>query len=59
MAKKIKESEGFIVNWGRKNNKMVFFVRYKDVFSSTPVNPEDIKDFLIGKAREINKVKNN
>ena len=57
MAKKIKESEGFIVNWGKKKSKTVFFVRYKDLVPPTPVQPIDLSRFLINKIKEIKKKK--
>ncbi len=55
MSKKIKESEGFIVNWGKKKSRMVFFVRYKDSVPPTPVEPIDLPRFLINKIKVIKK----
>ena len=57
MPKKIKESEGFIISWGKKKSRMMFFVRYKDFLPSTPVNPIDLSRFLIDKIKEIRKKK--
>lgn len=55
MAKKIKESEGFVISWGKKKSRMIFFVRYKDFLSSTPVDPIDLPRFLIDKIKEMKK----
>lgn len=55
MSKKIKESEGFIVNWGKKKSRMVFFVRYKDLVPPTPVDPIDLPRFLIDNIKKIKK----
>ena len=59
MAKKIKESEAFIVNWGKKKSRIVFFVRYKSLIPPTPVAPIDLPRFLIDKIKKIKKKKKN
>ena len=60
MTKKIKESEGFIVNWNKKRKRkddITFFVRYKDKVDPTPKHPVDLARFLIDKIKEIEKRK--
>jgi len=53
--KAIKDSEGFIVNFKKKRGKPMFFVRYKDILPSTPVDPKDLSKFLLNKIKEISK----
>jgi hypothetical protein len=55
MSKKIKESEAFVVSWGKKGGRIVFFVRYKNIIRSTPVAPVDLARFLIDKIKKIEK----
>lgn len=56
LKKAIKDSEGFIVRWNKRGTKVIFFVRYKNILSSTPVAPEDLSKFLLNKIKEIKKL---
>ncbi len=47
MAKKVKDSERFVISWGKRKNGMCFFVSHKDIpHTPRPTNPEHLVKVL-------------
>jgi len=61
MAKKIKDSEGFIVSWNKDrsdkkcSDKITFFYRYKKIIKPIPAKPWDIGYHLFKAIKKIEK----
>ena len=57
MAKKVGESQRFVVGWGRKNGRIVFFIKHKELRGGRPIpcNPEDLQRKMVTLADEIDR----
>ena len=53
MAKKIKDSDRFVVGWGKHKGNPCFFVCYKDKIDKVPVEPIDLARFLVDSIKKI------
>jgi len=54
--KNVTDSERFQVSWGRKGDRIAFFIYHKELDSAPiPCDPEDLEHKLVKLANEIDK----